>query len=63
MNTKTIDELIAMQFDEQDTLWIKNKLKNLVIIASEQAYWHGRKDMTISYNTPVFRDYLETINQ
>jgi len=63
MITKTIDELIAMQFDEQDTLWIKNKLKNLVIIASEQAYWNGRKDMIISYNTPVFRDYLETINQ
>ena len=59
---KTVDEIIEMQFGEIiKRPAFKDKLKNIIIIASEQAYWQGRKDMIRSDKKVVFIDYLKLL--
>ena len=62
MNLFTIDKIIDMQFEPYETETIRDRIKNILIIASEQAYWQGRKDMLRSDKQVVFSDYLKTIN-
>lgn len=63
MNLFTIDEIIDMQLEPYEIETIRDRIKNIFIIASEQAYWQGRKDMLRSDKEVVFSDYLKTINK
>lgn len=59
---KTVDEIIEMEFGEIIRRpAFQKKLRNIVVLASEQAYWQARKDMLRSDRQIVFDDYLNEI--
>lgn len=59
---KTVDEIIEMEFGEIIRRpAFQEKLRNIIIVASEQAYWQSRKDMLRSDKQIVFNDYLNEI--
>ena len=63
---KTIDEIIETQFREEETYWIKNQLKCIIMEASEQAFKAARemthKDKFYLTKHETYKDYFKIID-